>query len=705
MKLPPLHIAAIDDDDDDLELLRLRLHDVLGANLTYAPFQDVQRGTRYVLRQRPDVLMLDFRLGAVSGLDVLRSVRDAGFTGAVLILTGARRTDVAVEMMKHGATDYLGKDELNDDVLLHTLRYCVQKAASDHALERSQTALRDSEALARAVVETASEGILTADLDGTLRTVNSAASRMFGRSDADLRGAHLSVLLPWARDGLPGSDDVRRCALPPQGRREVLGVRRDGAAFPLALSAAAVGLGDREIRTLVVRDISDERANQERLADAIAQLEKTRDDLQAILNHLRLGAALLDPSGQVRFLNDQARALFQRGDADHSGFHWRELMPLSRGASQALEAAIDAPADMRRKVVVRVPRSEGTALALEVDVHDDPERPEQRVLFFYDVSDVEDLRRQLDDRAGFADLVGRSGAMQQVYQLIRDIAPVDVTVLVEGETGTGKELVARAIHRASPRASKPFVAVNCAGLSDSLLTSQLFGHARGAFTGAISAHLGVFESAHGGTIFLDEIGDVPPKVQTSLLRVLQEREVTRLGESAPRPIDVRVIAATHRDLSAEVEAGRFRLDLLYRLRVARLQLPPLRARTGDVPVLARWFLRRVCGETGLVVDGITDDAMRALATHPWPGNVRELRSAIEFAVVRAKQGRLQRADLPAEVLSGTDHTLNERDRILDALERAAFNRTRAARLLGMSRATFYRRLTELQIDVRRRADS
>ena len=361
---------------------------------------------------------------------------------------------------------------------------------------------------------------------------------------------------------------------------------------------------------------------------------------------------------------------------------------------------MNAPAEMRRKVPMQFESPSGRRLALEVDVHNDPERHEQRVLFFYDVSDVVDLRRQLQDRSNLHEFVGRSPGMEHVYQLIRDVSPVDVTVLVEGETGTGKELVARAIHHGSHRASKPFIVVNCAGLSDSLLTSQLFGHNRGAFTGAIADHKGVFEAADGGTILLDEIGDVPPRVQTSLLRVLQEREVTRLGESIPRKIDVRVIAATHRDLAVEVEAGRFRLDLLYRLRVARVYVPPLRERTGDVPVLARWFLRQLCEETGKHVESIGDDAMRTLMNHTWPGNVRELRSALAFAVVRCKRGVVRSSDLPDEARAGAQlQGRSERERVMEALERAAFNRTAAARMMGVSRATFYRRLDELQIDL------
>lgn len=295
----------------------------------------------------------------------------------------------------------------------------------------------------------------------------------------------------------------------------------------------------------------------------------------------------------------------------------------------------------RRKLRVTLQAASGRRHAVEVEVFDDPRDAARKLFCLYDVSDLEQLRRQLSRQARFHDLIGRSEAMETVFQLIRDVAPVDTTVLIEGETGTGKELVARAIHAASRRRNGPFVAVNCAGLTESLLASQLFGHRRGAFTGAMEDHKGFFETAHGGTLFLDEIGDVPMAVQTNLLRVLQEREILRVGDSQPRKVDVRVVVATHRDLAAEVAAGRFREDLLYRIRVARIHLPPLRERREDIPLLAD--------------------------TRP-PG--------------------------PSRPASEEE----ERARIRDALARAGGNRTRAARLLGIGRATLYRRMESLGID-------
>jgi DNA-binding NtrC family response regulator len=322
---------------------------------------------------------------------------------------------------------------------------------------------------------------------------------------------------------------------------------------------------------------------------------------------------------------------------------------------------------------------------------------------------VEDLRKQLNEKGQFQNLLGKSTLMKHVYDRIRELSKVETTVLVEGETGTGKELVARAIHFSSPRRSHPFIAVNCAGLTDSLLASQLFGHRKGAFTGAVDHQQGFFEAAHGGTLFLDEIGDISPNVQTSLLRLLQEKEITRIGESKPRKVDVRVLAATHHNLSQDVVSGTFRADLLYRIRVARIHLPPLRDRREDIPLLAASFLGECCATTGKpVVHDISQEAMQTLSTYAWPGNVRELKSAIECALIACKGRVIQPEDLPPEILHPeatfvmeTAAPQDEKTRMVAALESVGGNRTLAARLLGMNRATLYRRLVELDLPTRK----
>jgi DNA-binding NtrC family response regulator len=317
---------------------------------------------------------------------------------------------------------------------------------------------------------------------------------------------------------------------------------------------------------------------------------------------------------------------------------------------------------------------------------------------------VLNLKRQLNEKRQFQDLIGKSKLMAECYVRIRELAKVDTTVLIEGETGTGKELVARAIHFSSARKAGPFIAINCAGLSDALLASQLFGHKKGAFTGAVDHQQGFFEAANGGTLFLDEIGDISSAVQISLLRVLQEKEIVRLGESRPRKVDVRVLAATHHNLSQDVVNGSFRADLLYRIRVARIHLPPLRDRRGDIPLLVASFLGQCCAVTGKLVDRVSPEALQALTNYAWPGNVRELKSAIEAGLISCKDSTIEIEDLPPEVLDCNsapcmplEGPQDEKTRLLAALGRAKGNRTMAARLLGVSRATLYRRLSDLNL--------
>ncbi len=247
--------------------------------------------------------------------------------------------------------------------------------------------------------------------------------------------------------------------------------------------------------------------------------------------------------------------------------------------------------------------------------------------------EISRLRGAVHAGEGLGRLIGRSPKMRAVFELAKTLAPVDSTVLILGETGTGKELLARELHEASERRGRPFVAVSCGAIPETLLESELFGHDRGAFTGATRARPGKFEAADGGTIFLDEIGEIPPAVQLKLLRVLQEKEIERLGETRPIKVDVRVVAATHRDLEAMMRAGRFREDLYYRLNVLPIRMPPLRERPEDIPLLAAHFLRRFAERFKKPVTGIAPTALQALLAHSWPGNVRELEHAIERAVI------------------------------------------------------------------------
>jgi len=308
--------------------------------------------------------------------------------------------------------------------------------------------------------------------------------------------------------------------------------------------------------------------------------------------------------------------------------------------------------------------------------------------------EANELRQQLAERYHFDNVVGSSPRMQQVFKVVSQVAPSRATVLLTGESGTGKELVAAAIHHRSPRAGGPFVRLHCAALAESLLESELFGHEKGAFTGADRRREGRFEQANGGTLFLDEIGEISPSTQVKLLRVLQEHEFERVGGNETIQVDTRVIAATNRDLRAMVAEGSFREDLYYRLNVINIALPSLRERSSDIPALATHFLRRFAAENGKKVERISDAALARLVGYSWPGNVRELENVIERAVVLAENGVVEPAHLPTEVLPapvggepvipGASMAAIERYAILSTLEAQGGSTSRAADVLGIS---------------------
>ncbi len=314
------------------------------------------------------------------------------------------------------------------------------------------------------------------------------------------------------------------------------------------------------------------------------------------------------------------------------------------------------------------------------------------------------LHKQLDDRFGMEHIIGQSPAMQEIFDVVRQVAPSRATILLGGESGTGKEVFAKAIHQASPRARLPFVAVHCAALSATLLESELFGHEKGAFTGAHERRVGRFEQAQGGTLFLDEIGEIDATIQVKLLRFLGERTFERVGSGKTLTADVRLITATNKNLAEMVQAGKFREDLFFRLRVVEINLPPLRERAGDVVLLAQSFLREFAAENAKPVKEFTSDARQLLLQYPWPGNVRELRTAIEHAVVLSRGEKIAARDLPASVRAerpvvapaAAPNALTLREAEQQVIERAlketGGNRTLAARKIGMSRRTFHRKL-------------
>lgn len=327
------------------------------------------------------------------------------------------------------------------------------------------------------------------------------------------------------------------------------------------------------------------------------------------------------------------------------------------------------------------------------------------VLVIRDITRVNRLERELEERFSFEGIIGKSPQMQKIYNLLEDLADTETTVLITGESGTGKELLTNALHYSSRRAAGPLVKVNCSALAENLLESELFGHVRGAFTGAVKDKKGRFELAHGGTLLLDEIGDIHPRIQIKLLRVLQEREVERVGDSHAFDVDVRVIAATNQDLKAKIRQGEFRKDLYYRLMVLEVNLPPLRERRDDIPLLVDHFSELFNKRYSRNIEGISSNVLKMFMNHQWPGNIRELKHAVEHAFVLCRSSTITPEHLPADIRSASQSPElqyrsmeeNSPQKMMDALNRAGWNKAKAARLLGISRQTLYRKIAEYKI--------
>lgn len=331
------------------------------------------------------------------------------------------------------------------------------------------------------------------------------------------------------------------------------------------------------------------------------------------------------------------------------------------------------------------------------------------ILVIRDETRLANLEQDMKERQQYYNIIGKSEKMQAIYSIIDDLADVQTTVLITGESGTGKELVAEALHYKGGRGNKQLVKVNCTALSESLLESELFGHVKGSFTDAIQDRIGRFQKANEGTIFLDEIGDISLRMQLKLLRVLQEKEFERVGDSTPIKVDVRVIAATNQELLEKISKGEFRSDLYYRLKVVEINLPPLRERSDDIPLLINHFLKKFNRKLNKEIVAISSDVQKVFMDYPWPGNVRELEHTVEHAFITCHHDTITMEHLPPAIkeffgvksfnILDTSDLTDEPDIIIQALEKTAWNKARAARLLGMSRRTIYRKINEYNIKI------
>ncbi|MBU4193022.1 MAG: sigma 54-interacting transcriptional regulator [Proteobacteria bacterium] len=589
----------------------------------------------------------------------------------------------------------------------------VQDVSHRRAVEE---ALREGARLYRAVVEDQTELICRYTPDGALSFVNEAYAKFFGVDEDEVVGREFFPIMAgeerrdqraWLREAAAGR---------PVFDREQRVTRHDGQERWVLWTNRAVldQFGAvSEIQT-VGRDITERREAERALGLAMAEKEQYRLNLEATFRSIPDAIITVDSELRVIATNSAAGSLLGIDRERANGVHFSEVLPVPGNACLSVLKQV-----LRTSRSVHGYEAEFTIPALGVrtaelnctPLIDQDKRHSGAVLVVRDISRIADLEKRLQERQGFRGIIGRSSAMQDIYRLLEQLSSLDSTVIILGESGTGKELVAEALHYGGSRAGHPMVKVNCSALTESLLESELFGHVRGAFTGAIRDKAGRIQTAEGGTLFLDEIGDISPLIQLKLLRFLEQKEYERVGESRTSVADVRIIAATNADLRGSVRRGAFREDLYYRLNVMPVSLPPLRARQADIPLLVDHFLELFSSQFGKAFEVVAGEVMDLFMSYAWPGNIRELRHILEHACILSPGGEILLKHMRRDFV---DHMFGSgqgapmagpptgpvaasgratgREGVLAALERCGGNKARAARQLGIHRATLYRRL-------------
>ncbi len=595
----------------------------------------------------------------------------------------------------------------------------------------SESVLRESEKRFRATFEQAAVGVAHSSLDGRLLLMNQKLCDIVGYTPEEIATKtyqevthpdDLEAELEYARRLITG--EIKSCSY------EKRYIRKDGAPIWVNLTASVVRdeeTGEPSCFVAIIEDISARKAAEESLRESE---EFNRRIVESSSDCIKI----LDLEGRLLYISERGQELLGIKDAGpYIKSSWIELWPGEgrRSACAAIEQAKtsgvgvfqaygptpDGQAKWWDTVITPISDAQGRVtrlLAISRDITESKQAEESLKRALEEVRLLKDrlqeeniyLREEAKLERHFGEIVGRSQVVRRVLRKIEQVAPTDATVLVTGETGTGKELVARAIHRESPRRDRPLVKVNCAALSPTLIESELFGHEKGAFTGAVGRKVGRFELADGGTLFLDEIGELPMELQPKLLRVLQDGEFERLGSAQSIKADVRVIAATNRDLSQDVKARRFRADLFYRLNVYPINVPPLRERREDIPLLVQHFVRVLSKKIGKEITSVAPSALETLREYLWPGNVRELANVIERAIITSTGTVLQISNtmemFPAAAPHKPSKTLEEVEReYIIAVHEAAGGRIEgpdgAAKVLGLHPSTLRTRMKKLGI--------
>lgn len=568
------------------------------------------------------------------------------------------------------------------------------------------------------ILESIAEGIVVIGLDKKIIFVNKMAKELIGLTDEIAEGTACDTVIK--TDLCHGSCPFNSMDSESSCSSHFMNInlyKRDDSQVPLCLNVASLHDADGNVVGIIenFRPMSEAVKIIESLEENNVVLAQEKSRIDSIINSLADGVFTVDKDLSIKSFNRGMEKLTGLKEQEVIGRSCSEILNSDNCAGECpLRYTLKNGYGLANRME-RIAAADGRTIPVLISTAILREGPVKSGLIatIRDASEIEKLRKEVSDRYNFSNIIGKSEPIQQVFELIESLSDTDCAVLIEGESGTGKELVARAIHYESERRNKAFVKVNCSAIVEGLFESELFGHVRGSFTGAIKNKIGKFELADRGTLFLDEIGELPPASQSKLLRVIQDMEFERVGDNTTRKVDVRVIAATNKNLKHEIKAGNFREDLYYRLCIVPIKMPPLRERSEDIPLLVNHFLKKHAlnnpGRDGTM--GVTPAAISVLMDYYWPGNIRELENAIEHACIRSKTDMLDFESLPSSITgspaqntartaAGGVHLSSdelEKARIKELLSKYNGNKTRIQKDLGISRTTLWRKLKRLNI--------
>ncbi len=550
------------------------------------------------------------------------------------------------------------------------------------------------------------DGVGETDLNGNLTFITDAGCRIWGYSRQELLGSNFKSYVDKAGIALLKKmyNKVYTTGQPVRFIHDV--IRKDGSILVVEDSVSPIVEEGSKIVGFrsVQRDVTDREAAQK-------EVRAHRQRLEAIFNSVFDAIIMVDTKMHVIEANKATEGIcgFTMQDIGGKVFT-KSSGRCGKGCYEVLSETLNNKRNISGRNIecMNTKRDHQLVSINSWPILDQDGGLTGAVMGIRDITMLNDLQKELQEKHQFHNIIGRSNKMQAVYSLLKNLTDLDTTVLVTGESGTGKELVARAVHYEGQRSLKPFVAVDCSALAENLLESELFGHVQGAFTGAVKDKIGRFEAAQGGTILLDEIGDISPLIQLKLLRVLQEKVVERVGEHVHRKVDARIIACTNKNLKEKVARGEFREDLFYRLKVVQVELPPLRKRLEDLPLLVDHFIAVFNKRFSKKIKGVSQEVLSLFMCYRWPGNIRELEHAIEHAFILCRSTLITLAHLPQDVVGAIDqnrylmphlHSGEKRitvDDINAVLKKTDGNKAKAARLLGIHRRTLYRKLDSLK---------